>query len=293
MGGEDRAKNYDDKSEMAYYWLEANMGRVLLVVAFAGLGLWGYFLEGQEGLDRVRDFIRYLGAEMAGIGIATVAIDALNEKRQRDNRKAQLKRQLGSQSRVVTEMALLELKHEGWLSDGTLREAELPRAELSEADLSGADLTKAILTKAVLNKAILVQANLTGANLRNARLIEAKMQEATLPQTNLTEAKMNKADLTAANLTAANLGEANLTAAILWETVLDQTNLTQADLSQVKYWTMAQLARAKTVQGATMPDGKRLEQEGSERAKGLTFAEWQAQYLAQHGGTETDTRNEQ
>ena len=53
--------------------------------------------------------------------IAAVTIDALAERRQRQSRKAQLIRQLGSKYRDVTEMALLELKHEGWLYDGSLR----------------------------------------------------------------------------------------------------------------------------------------------------------------------------
>lgn len=38
-------KDYNDKPGLAYYWLEANIGRVVRVVLFAGLGLWGLLLE--------------------------------------------------------------------------------------------------------------------------------------------------------------------------------------------------------------------------------------------------------
>lgn len=34
-------KDYNDKSGLTYYWLESNIGRVLLVVLFAWLGVWG------------------------------------------------------------------------------------------------------------------------------------------------------------------------------------------------------------------------------------------------------------
>ena len=279
------------------------MGRVLLVVAFAGLGLWGFLLEGKEGLDRGRAFIRYLGAEMAGIGIATVAIDALNEKRQRDNRKAQLIAQLGSQSRVVTEMALLELKHEEWLYDGTLRGGNLRGAALSRADLSGADLTNAVLADADLSNATLVGVDLTGADLSNATLSEAVMERAVLPRAKLREATATEADLTEADLTEADLGGADLSRAILLQTTLRWADLTRAklsqaellltDLSNIKSWSVEQLKQAETVEGSIMPDEVRLRQEGSRTwaRQDPTFEEWQARYLAQHGGTEADLRN--
>jgi len=72
-----RVKDYNDKSGLAYDWLEANIGRVLLVVLFAGLGLWGLLLEGQENLGLGRRLVRGMGPELAGIVIAAVTIDAL------------------------------------------------------------------------------------------------------------------------------------------------------------------------------------------------------------------------
>ena len=303
MGGEDRAKNYDDKSEMAYYWLEANMGRVLLVVAFAGLGLWGYFLEGQEGLDRVRSFIRYLGAEMAGIGIATVAIDALNEKRQRAELRAQLIRQMGSRHNDVADSAVRELAYHGWLYGDSLQGARLAGAALGGADLSRANLERAVLANANLSKATLVGANLTGADLSNATLSEAVMESAILPQAKLREVKAIETDLTDADLTEADLGGADLSGAILLRTTLRRADLTRAKLSQaellltalndIKSWSVEQLKQAETVEGSIMPDGVCLRQEGSRTSarQDPTFEEWQARYLAQHGGTEADLRS--
>jgi len=88
-----------------------------------------------------------------------------------------------------------------------------------EVDLYGADLHDACLRQ---------------IDLRNADLRKADLSETNLENTNLIGAKLHQADLTGADLTGANLNGANLTGAIV---------------------TNEQLAEAKSLKGATMPDG--------------------------------------
>jgi hypothetical protein len=142
-----------DKSERAYWWVDArvnglskwidsNRGRLLLIAIFAWLGIWGLLLEGREDLEMAERLIRGMGPELAGIVIAAVTIDALAERRLEQERKAQLIRQLGSKYRDVTEMAIIELIHKGWLEDGSLSGADLIGANLSGARLIEINLSE-------------------------------------------------------------------------------------------------------------------------------------------------------
>jgi hypothetical protein len=122
-------------------WIDSNRGRLILIAIFAWLGIWGLFLEGRDDLDTGRRIVRGMGPELAGIVIAAVTINALAERRLEQERKARLIRQLGSKYRDVTEMAIIELRHKGWLEDGSLSGAILLGANLRKAKLAGANLS--------------------------------------------------------------------------------------------------------------------------------------------------------
>ena len=96
-------------------------------------------------------------------------------------------------------------------------------------DLEGADLSEADLFRAQLSKADLSRANLSRANL-----IEANLMEATLSSTVLIGANLNSAWLMKADLRGADLREA----------ILDGAKVTNEQLDE-----------AKSLKGATMPDG--------------------------------------
>jgi uncharacterized protein YjbI with pentapeptide repeats len=109
------------------------------------------------------------------------------------------------------------------------RNVNLSSANLSMADLSGVDLYQAHLRDAILIKANLQRALLQEANLIEANLVEADLQGADLRKADLSKAIMYGTDLTGADLSGA---------------VLVGT--------QVK---PEQLEKAKSLKGATMPDG--------------------------------------
>jgi uncharacterized protein YjbI with pentapeptide repeats len=114
-------------------------------------------------------------------------------------------------------------------SGTTFRRADLTRADLSETNLSGTNFLDAILREAILRE----------ANLREALLLNTNLFGAVLEKANLKEALILKA-----NLKEAFLEEADLSGAIL-----------SADMSGARDTTPEQLAKAKSLEGATMPDG--------------------------------------
>lgn len=152
------------------------------------------------------------------------------------------------------------------LRDANLRDAKLRGAYLRGANLIGADLAWADLRGANLSGAQLIGANLSGANLSGATLNEANFSEANLGQANLREADVVLADLSKANLREAelvwaylvwaNLSGARLTGADLTEATLRGADLSGADLTDAMVLD-EQLAIVKSLEGATLPNGRR------------------------------------
>jgi len=149
------------------------------------------------------------------------------------------------------------------LCDANLNEAALGGANLSGANLSGANLLKADLGSAVLsradlsgawlNMANLSEADLSEADLRGAFLLGADLSKANLRQANLRQANLRQAYLFAADLSGANLQGANLQGTQLISACLSRADLTSAIVNE------EQLAQAKSLEGATMPDGTKHE----------------------------------
>jgi uncharacterized protein YjbI with pentapeptide repeats len=282
-----------------------NLLRIAIVVLFLLLAAWAISLN---HLNRViashepwlwlTTALVSVGPELAGIVIGVVTIDYLNERRQTEQLKAQLIRQMGSDIRDVAIPAARELAHHGWLYDGSLSGAYLTVANLSRAFLINANLSRAYLGVANLSEAILVQAKLSmaklkGTNLSRARMDKADLGGAILEGTNLSGARMDKADLGGAilwyanlsgadleganlsnamvaltNLSRANLELANLSGVILMESDLSEANLAKVDLNGAYLaktnvrgairWTIEQLEQAETLEASIMPDGVQL-----------------------------------
>lgn len=126
--------------------------------------------------------------------------------------------------------------------------------KIHSADLNGARLEYASLENVRLNfvdlsNATLKGSNLKGANLEGSFLLNASMNAANLKGANLFGAVLNNAILSNADLSGANLSGAILTAADLSDADLSDADLTFAYVSN------EQLATAKSLKRATMPDG--------------------------------------
>jgi uncharacterized protein YjbI with pentapeptide repeats len=177
-----------------------------------------------------------------------------------------------------------------FLIDADLSGADLSGADLIGADLSGADLINANLIGASLYGAFLIDADLSGANLGSvslgggvfrsgANLGHADLTGAHMRNTNLSGADLAVAILSGANLGSANLSGANLRYASLNAADLSYANLIGADLSYAnlsftaaglagaRNWTNGQLAQAKSLVGARMPNGTKMTEESWEEFK--------------------------
>ena len=180
------------------------------------------------------------------------------------------------------------------VSGANLLRAYLPGVRLSGANLQEAILTVANLYEADLSRAYLSGAKMNLADLRGADLRDADLSltnpfvanpfRATPNVSDLYEVDFGPADLRGARLNGANLSGANLSRTILWNAhlsraklmhtclhgtnlisaLLDGADLRDADLSGADLSgailtgakvTQKQWEKAKSLEGATMPDG--------------------------------------
>ena len=150
-----------------------------------------------------------------------------------------------AKARTVTALQRLDANHNRIILR-FLREAMLIRegssvVNLTNADLQGADLRGADLNSIDLEGADLTDADLSGANLSYTYLHSTHLERATLQRADLTGAELNDAKDT--DDPPANLQGADLTSAVLNDAKV----------------TDEQLAKCKTLAGATMPNGQKYE----------------------------------
>jgi len=134
-----------------------------------------------------------------------------------------------------------------------------PVIDLNRAGLSDLNLLYARLERAHLNSADLSSANLRSAELAYAHLEAAHLTGADLSGADLSGADIDYADLSSADLSDADLSDADLSDADLSDADLSSADLSSADLGGVKGVTKKRLeAQARTLSGATMPDGQKM-----------------------------------
>src|SRR5215217_2744498 len=130
---------------------------------------------------------------------------------------------------------------------------------LDDADLSKADLRGARLVSTSKEEFI----SLKNTNLKCAKLSEAILYAADLSGADLSEAKLNGAILNRAQLGTARvsvvLPEGGAEPAEPHPADLRKADLSQANLQWAEGWTYEQLDQAKSLEGATMPDGRQYE----------------------------------
>jgi len=158
-----------------------------------------------------------------------------------------------------------------------LREAFLNFANLNGANLTGVNLRGVSLTKAMMNRTELGQANLSdtmmyGANLLLANLRGANMSGAVLMSVNTDSTPLPRASAT----TKYSFDSPGPKNANLWGADLRGVDLTDAYVSE------EQLRSAKSLEGATMPNGQVLRSD--DNPDGPTFEDWlKSKDLAEDG----------
>lgn len=179
-------------------------------------------------------FHRAISSELVGIGVTVLIIDYANERRQKQQLKSALIRDLGSQSNEFALRALRELKYYGWHNDGSLKQAHLSSANLKSALLHNSDLEQTYLMWANLEDADLRKTNLKGANLYSANLKGAKLTDAMLNKARMFGVDLKNSQLMVSNLESATLTAATLEKANLFKANLRRTNLAGARLKGAK-----------------------------------------------------------
>src|SRR3712207_6525576 len=94
---------------------------------------------------------------------------------------------------------------------------------------------------------------------RKARVVQFLYESGLITKDKVIVDLLKGADLHGANLGEAQLSYANLSRANLSEADLSGADLSGADLSGATGWTEEQLDLAKSLKGATMPDGQKYE----------------------------------
>lgn len=217
------------------WWSAKKVGLILIIFAL-GIGII-YQVKFQE-------LSANLVAELGSIAVTILIIDALNDKRFKEELKQRLIREMGSNNNADALRAVRELRAHGWLEDGSLNGANLEKSNLENADL----------TKANLKKANLKYANLRGANLTLANFEWAKLFQANLEFSDGSGINLTNADLATANLNNANFRGAKLINADLKETRLDNANFMKANIKGANVRN-EQLRLTKNLKFAILPDG--------------------------------------
>jgi hypothetical protein len=149
-------------------------------------------------------------------------------------------------------------KEKTLLNESDLIERRHNIVSLGGADLRGADLSGANLSGADLSRTNLLKTDLRGANLSGADLLRASLFETYLSRADLSGAYLVEAELYGAHLSSANLTNADLRGAYLGGAGLSDANLNDANLRNAQGPTGKKLEdMAKTLEGATMPDGSK------------------------------------
>lgn len=118
-------------------------------------------------------------------------------------------------------------------------------------DLSAADISFEHHNNANLSNALLVKAALSGSTFNIGNFSRAEMMYA-----NLSDLQASASNFTSANLTGANFTRANLSSADFKGANLAGVNFSDAILARATV-SAEQLAKAKTLNCAIMPDGTR------------------------------------
>jgi hypothetical protein len=190
-----------------------NVGLILLILSFIS-GFIGYrHAHGSIPFSWQQfwtDYYANISAEFGSVAVTVLIIDQLNRRRQREEEKQRLIRQMGSKENGLALQAVEELRALEALKDGSL-----VSINLEEANLHGVRLGR--------------------VNMRGARMDFSNFSEAQLYFANLERADMSGINFESAVLTGANIRHANLVAANLEGALLSEADLSHAMLDQARF----------------------------------------------------------
>lgn len=219
-----------------------NVGIGLLLISFA-VGIFGYTQTHDTPFnwrDFWTDYYANISAEFGSVAITVLIIDSLNRRRQKEEEKQRLIRQMGSKENGLALQAVEELRVMGALKDGSLRGMNFEEADLHSAQMGRVDMRQAKMDFSKLQKAVLFFADLENADMSGVQMEGTVLTFANLRSTNLVAADLRGALLMGADLTNAKLDQARfdentqLPDQSNWHKGVDMTRFT--DQNHEEYW---------------------------------------------------------
>ena len=285
-----RAKNTGFETKTLWDWMELLIVPFVLAIGAIFINLFDKNRERQIAEDRIKED-RQLADERAKLDreIATdhqqeAALQSYLDRMTELLLEKELRNSINEETpnianiRTLTVLRGLDNVRKGWvlkfLNDATLINKMKPIVSLENADLAHAELGIANLENTNLKSINLFEANLLLAKLGGADLQDADLTRADFLQANMEKVNLQRAYMYGTNLTVAILDDANLLNADLQNARLEGTSLQRANLQYARLIganlhdanlnganltgadvTEKQLAQAKSMKGAIMPDG--------------------------------------
>lgn len=246
--------------------IKTHRGSLLLLLGM-GLGAGGasWYLYIDLPTSWQANWLVNFSASMTAAFFTLLFIDLVLRQQDRDEERQEQRRLIRQQSEMLRRYAQGQAVVE-------LLSAENPDAKRSILNemvkydlLRGANLQQVDLTRADLN-----EADIRGANFHLAHLPGVHMRGSRLNKASLCGADLEEADLRGADFTEADLRDVHLVNANCELITLEGANLQGATLRGAKI-ALHQLAQARSLEAATLPDGTSLPFGDSWRDR---FAEW-------------------
>ncbi len=204
-----------------------------------------------------------IGGSFGFLGAITgiIANTYLDHKRARRERLREVRLRLVGDQIQTSEVLdyLRTARRRLWPRFWLVEQPDLSRANLREVDLRGVNMSGVKLFRANLAGSDLDYTNLSHTDLSKAEMIRSDLSNANLAGARMGRANLSYADLFKANLSQCYLANADLSHSDLSQANLSNADLTRADLSGAKLIgakiTEEQLARARSLAGAILPDG--------------------------------------
>ncbi len=218
-----------------------NVGIVLVIMSLT-IGIFGFTAthDGFDPQEFLREFYANISSELGSVAITVLIIDRLNQRRQKEEEKARLIRQMGNKVNGIALQAVEDLRalnalKDGSLANANLEESNLQGVRLGRVDLRGARMDFSNLSGGHLFFANMERADMSGVNFSGAVLTGANLRFADLVAADLRGTLLSEADLSHAKLDRAQFDEnTQLPDKSNWRPDIDLTKFT--DPAHPNYW---------------------------------------------------------
>lgn len=213
------------------------IGLVFLLLGFL-MPLFKYYKDNWFASKLVHELYSNFCAEFISLAITILIIDYLYDKKEKENNKKRLIRELGCEDIGLTSRALKEIKELGYINDGSLNNADFSKATLNGLDFSNCKLNNLNFSNALLissdfsnselRNCDFSHCNLNGINFNRAKLVNVKFHKAELYGATFHNSKMQNSDLLRANLDNCEFIDAEIEVSKFEDTFLRCSNLFKA-----------------------------------------------------------------